>query len=127
MYLIYVDESGDTGLINSPTNFFVLSAIVIHESAWMNVLDDLINFRRYLKIRYGIMMKEEIHASEFVNGKNKLRNPIAKHDRIDLLKKCLKWLNSRNDVSIITVRCDKSAVTNNTVFEKNLEGSTPKS
>ena len=31
MYLMYIDESGDTGTNNSPTQYFVLSAIVIHE------------------------------------------------------------------------------------------------
>lgn len=45
MYLMYVDESGDPGKINSPTNDYILSAIVIHESAWQNLLNDLIAFR----------------------------------------------------------------------------------
>ncbi len=107
MYLMYVDESGDIGVDKSPTRFFVLSAIVLNEDSWLNFLDDLIAFRRALKKKYGLGMNEEIHASDFVNGRLKLKIAIPRNLRLDLLKQCLKWLNTRNDISIITVRCDK--------------------
>ncbi len=32
---MYVDESGDMGLVNSPTRFFVLSGVVIHEMRFL--------------------------------------------------------------------------------------------
>lgn len=109
MYLMYVDESGDTGqLPNSPTRYYVLSAIVFHETNWRNVLSDLVNFRKAAKSRYGLLLKEEIHASVFLNGSPKLKNKISRNDKLDLLKKCLDWLNSRNDISVITVRVEKS-------------------
>lgn len=105
---MYIDESGDVGITNSPTEYFIISALVIHESNWLNFLDDLIVFRKYLRDRFGLRLKEEIHASDFVNGRVNLRKDILKNDRIDILKKSLKWLNSRNDISIITVRCKKN-------------------
>jgi len=107
MYLMYVDESGDCGTINSPTKFFVLSAIVVHESNWQNVLDDLVLFRRSLKARYGLLMREEIHAAVFINGNPSLKAGIPKNDKVDILKQCLKWLDARTDISIVTVRCNK--------------------
>ena len=42
MYLMYVDESGDTGLVNSPTAYFVLSGIIVHESNWRQFLNHLV-------------------------------------------------------------------------------------
>jgi hypothetical protein len=108
MYLMYVDESGDPGTINSPTRYFILSALIVHETSWQHLLDDLILFKRYLKSRYGLLFREEIHASEFLNGKIKLKNKIPRNDRLDLLKKCLDWLNQRTDISIISVRVDKN-------------------
>jgi hypothetical protein len=30
MYFMYVDESGDPGLVGSPTRYFTLSGLVIH-------------------------------------------------------------------------------------------------
>jgi len=49
MYLMYVDESGDVGLSSSPTQYFILSAIVIHELRWKPALQSLVDFRRYLR------------------------------------------------------------------------------
>ena len=34
MFLMYVDESGDCGLQNSPTRYLVLTGLVIHELRW---------------------------------------------------------------------------------------------
>jgi len=49
MYLMYVDESGDTGVVNSPTSYFGLSGLVIHESQWRNFVSQLVGFRKTLK------------------------------------------------------------------------------
>ena len=46
MYLMYVDESGDVGLVNSPTRYFVLVGLVLHELRWQQTKDELINFRQ---------------------------------------------------------------------------------
>ncbi|WP_439584890.1 DUF3800 domain-containing protein [Dyadobacter bucti] len=107
MYLFYVDESGDTGKNNSPSKFFVLSAIGIHESTWLSFLDDLISFRRFLKTAYGLKMTEEIHASVFLTGNPGLKVDITKNQKILILRECLRFLNSRSDISIITVRIEK--------------------
>lgn len=104
---MYVDESGDSGVINSPGNYFVLSALVIHETNWQNFLDDIVDFRRYLKKEYGLLMREEIHASIFINGHPNLKNNISKNNKNVILQKCLKFLNARNDISIFSVSCDK--------------------
>ncbi len=116
MYLMYVDESGDPGTLNSPTRYFVLSAVILHESYWWNILQDLVEFKRSLKERYGLLMKEEIHASEFVTGRPKFKNNISRNDRLDLLKKVLDWLNGRPDLSVMSVRVDKTV--NHDPFER---------
>jgi hypothetical protein len=117
MFLMYIDESGDVGTNNSPTNYFILSAIVLHETNWQNILDDLILFRKSLKKQYGLLMKEEIHAAEFVNGGSNLKNNITRNDKLDIMKKCLKWLDNRTDISIVTVRCDKNANKSKDIFD----------
>ncbi|SDF02686.1 DUF3800 domain-containing protein [Sporolituus thermophilus] len=33
MYFLYVDESGDTGIVDSPTRYYVLAGLVVHELA----------------------------------------------------------------------------------------------
>ena len=67
MYLLYVDESGDTRVVNSPINYFILTGIVMHEKSWRNVLQALVIFRRNLKTTKGLKMTEEIHAVDFIS------------------------------------------------------------
>jgi len=41
MFLMYVDESGDTGLTNSPVDYFVLSGLIIHELRWRTLQEPI--------------------------------------------------------------------------------------
>lgn len=108
MYLMYVDESGDSGLLKSPTKYLILSAIVVHESNWLQMLNEVIAFRRQLKIQKGLLMKEEIHSSHFASRRIKTKNNITPSNRIDILRLCLEWLSKRNYINLISVRVDKS-------------------
>src|SRR5680860_1270874 len=66
MYLMFVDESGDTGLTGSPTGCFVLSGLVIHESRWQDCLERLIRFRRRMRHAFGLKLREEIHSRHMI-------------------------------------------------------------
>lgn len=116
MFLMYVDESGDVGKVNSPTQHFILSSITLNANDWLKFLNDLIDFRRSLKISHGLKMRTEIHAKEFFKGSPNCTY-IKKHLRIDILKKCIDWLASRQDINIITVRCDKSLNGGKDIFD----------
>lgn len=108
---MYVDESGDTGLTNSLTNHFILSAIVIHETHWASLYEDLLNFRRMLKRTKGLRLEEEIHAKEFIRSVGKLQR-IKRNDRLDIMKKCIDWLAERNEmVSVFSVSVEKTGKT----------------
>lgn len=116
MYLMYLDESGDVGLHGSNCRYFVLSALVIQETKWFGFLDDLIAMRRSFKATYGLLMREEIHAADFVTGRPKLKNSIPRNIRILVLKRLLDNLAQRTDISVITVVCDKRGRTDD-IFE----------
>jgi hypothetical protein len=107
MYLMYVDESGDIGLPpGSPTRYFILSAIVIHEMKWRDILTDLVHFRQMLKTTKDLKIREEIHCVDFISRPGPLVR-IARNDRLDIIKKCIDWLNSQADMSIYSVVVDK--------------------
>jgi hypothetical protein len=103
---MYVDESGDIGMSNSPTKYFVLSAIVIHELRWSQALDELILFRKRLRDKTGLKLREEIHSSAFLNNPGDLIR-IKMNDRVDILKQCIKWLNNQEYINIFSVCIDK--------------------
>lgn len=104
---MYVDESGDPGLDNSPSDYFILSGLIIHESRWQKFLDDLIDFRRWLKDRYSLKIREEIHSSHMVGRQAGKLSRIAKYERLAILRNCIDWLESYSDLNIITVVVDK--------------------
>lgn len=106
MYLMYVDESGDTGLINSPTRFFVLSGIVIHEMRWNEYLEQLIAFRQRINTRFGFKLREEIHSGTILTKPRDLAR-IPKYERLAILRMFADEVASMSDISIINVLIDK--------------------
>ena len=104
--MMYVDESGDIGLKKSKTKFFILSAIIIHELLWNDTLEDLIEFRRNLRDKKKLKLREEIHCSAFLNKPgNLIRIPM--YERVDIIKQCAKWLNNKIYISTFSIRIDK--------------------
>ena len=103
---MYVDESGDTGLVGSPTNHFCLVGLVMHESAWRQFMDAMLQFRRTMRSAHGLPVRTEIHAAEYI------RSPptpgMAKHDRLAVLRNLLDELAKLPFVSITTVAVSKA-------------------
>lgn len=105
MYLMYVDESGDTGLAGSPSPYFCLSGIVVHERRWRDFLNRLIAFRRTLKSVYGLPVRSELHASEYIRS---AVHGLPKHERLAILRNTLDELAKTPDIMITNVIVDKS-------------------
>ncbi len=103
---MYVDESGDCGLNNSPTRYFILCGLVIHELRWQPIIEELIVFRKSLKTSFGLKLREEIHAAELINHPGPLAR-IPKHHRLEILRRFADKLASIPDASLIAVVIDK--------------------
>ena len=108
VYLMYVDESGDTGLVGSPTRYFVLAGLVVHESAWAATLRSLIGYRRYLRTRFGVKIRDELHASVLLSKPGHLGARLKKHERLAILRTFADHVGSLRDVSLVVVLVDKS-------------------
>ena len=106
MYLMYVDESGDCGLVNSPTRYFVLTGLIVHELRWQYFLDELINFRRGLRQKFDFRLREEFHSSAFITRPGKMVR-IKRNDRLSMIRSYADKLSSMTDISIINVVIDK--------------------
>lgn len=70
MYLFYIDDSGDDGLKSegSPTDAFVLSALIVSDDEWLTTLDEVVDFRRFLRDQFGLRMRDELKAGYLVHG-----------------------------------------------------------
>ena len=106
MFLMYVDESGDTGLVDSPTRYFVLTGLVLHELRWQTYIEQFIQFRQRMRASFGLKLREEIHATEFINRPGTLRR-IAKNDRLSILRFLARELASMSDLNVINIVVDK--------------------
>lgn len=73
MYLAYFDESGDSGIVNSPTTWFVLSCVLVHDSKWMSTLDQLIAMRRSMRAQHGMSSTRELKSSDIRRGRGLLQ------------------------------------------------------
>lgn len=106
MFLMYVDESGDCGILNSPTQYFVLSGLVVHELNWGDYAKQLIAFRKTLKNQYGLLIREEIHSAHMINRPGPLVH-IKKSDRLAILRDFADLLASMNGLNLINIVIDK--------------------
>lgn len=110
MYLMYVDESGDCGLTNSPTDYFILSGLVVHELRWQACLTKLVECRKKMRSQYGLKLREEIHAAHLINRPGDLVR-IKRHDRLAILRDFADTLAAMPDVSLVNVLVDKRSKT----------------
>jgi hypothetical protein len=103
---MYVDESGDPGLTNSPTKYYVLTGLVIHELRWKPCLDGLISFRRRLKAGFGLRLREEFHAAAMLTRPGGLVR-IKRHCRLAMIRTFTAELALMTDLNVINVVVDK--------------------
>jgi hypothetical protein len=103
---MYVDESGDIGLNNSPTRYFVLCGLVVHELRWAQYLDELVSFRRSLKTTFGLKLREELHASHLINTPGELKR-IPKHQRLEILRLAASKIGAMPEFSLVSIVVDK--------------------
>jgi Protein of unknown function (DUF3800) len=102
---MYVDESGDPGITGSPTRYFVLSGLVVHESSWRKFVDHIVSFRKTMKSVYNLPIRREIHAAEYINS------PVLtlkKHERLAILRNFADEISAFPEISVTNIVIDKS-------------------
>ena len=107
MYLMYVDESGDTGLDGSPTDHFVLGGFVVHEADWLDYLGRLVAFRRRMGAAFGMPLRAELHSSHLLTRPGALVR-IAKNDRLTIIRAFANEIAQLAHARCICVHVDKT-------------------
>lgn len=70
-YFAYVDESGDLGSAGSKT--YVLACILVRAEMWPETFDALIEYRRWLRLHFGIPVRAEIKANYLLRNAGPFR------------------------------------------------------
>ena len=69
-------------------------------------MERLVEFRRRMKVKYGLGVRDEIHAAEFIRGS--AGKVMHRHERLNLLKNFANELAGIDYISLINVVVDKS-------------------
>ena len=114
MFLMYVDESGDRGMPSdgSPTRYFCLTGLVVHELRWRETMSELLSFRHWLKRKYKIYLEDELHSSDMIHKPSKTSaslQHLPKHKRLAVLRHFADKIAQLADVRVINVVVDKQA------------------
>lgn len=71
MEIAYVDESGDSGYEGSRT--YTLGCVLIEDTSWPTAFDAFLGFRRFLRAKFGVRVRDEIKANYLVRGGGPLK------------------------------------------------------
>ena len=91
MHLIYLDESGDPGLRNSPTKHYILAGFSLPASEWHQVNERFMLFREWANQCHGLDHSREIHAAEFLGAAN-MHHGLPRSTRLLIVRKLLGML-----------------------------------
>lgn len=113
MHLLYVDESGDTGGLSSPTRTFTLSALLVHHAEWHATQGAITAMRRRLQEKYGYPHQAEIHASEML-GRSDLHHGTKRHQRIQSVLHAVEMVRREKRLIPLRVIVDKGSTSSDT-------------
>jgi hypothetical protein len=107
VYIMYVDESGDPGLHDSPTRYLVLCGFVVPEVMWHDYLGRMVAFRRRMRDKYGLSLRDELHTAHFITRPGAQLAKISRNDRLAILRHFGHELTQMDEARVITVIVDK--------------------
>lgn len=96
MYILYVDESGDTGVEKGSTPYFFLTGVIINTHEWNDIYENLYQFRKFLKEEYKLPITVELKAFWLLNDDEKIYRKfgLTTPKRIEIFQKALEFISS---------------------------------
>lgn len=91
VHFIYLDESGDPGLKNSPTDHYILAGFSLPAADWHLINRRFSLFREWANQQYGLDHGQEIHAAEFL-GAARIHCGLPRATRLLIMRKLVGML-----------------------------------
>jgi len=106
--LAYVDESGDSGRKGSKT--YTLGCVLVSDADWADVFDNVLAFRRFIRDRFGILLRHEIKANYLIRGSGDLGEfKFGEGIRHDLYRMHMR-LPAKLGIDVFAVVIDKPKI-----------------
>jgi hypothetical protein len=68
VHFAYVDESGNTGIPPAGSRTYTLGCVLLEAASWPAAFDDMIDYRRFLRARFGIPVRAELKANHLLQN-----------------------------------------------------------
>lgn len=122
MHLAFFDESGDPGFLGSPTEAFVLSAVIVNARDWFATLDQIIGYRRFLLRYFGIPTRAELKSNWIIRGKRDLEclKMHAHAARLSVFESALRFQAKVGTIQTFAVVISKDAILNKSLSPREL-------
>ncbi len=112
MYIAYYDEAGDDGFPKYSSRLFILSCVYLSKDDWKKTYQNILNFRKSLKEKFGLPVKYELHTKQFLLNKKPYRQyNFSDETRIEILEEFISFLATQT-IQIINVVIDKNNIPN---------------
>jgi len=96
MYLMYVDESGDTGREPGSSPVFVLAGLIAPSGKWTEIEQTMVDLRKDLGAQYGLKASDELRGSMIMR-----KGPGDAARRVALIEAALKGIAGIKSVRVI--------------------------
>jgi len=96
MYLMYVDESGDTGREPASSPAFVLAGLIAPSGKWSEIEQSMVDLRKELGAQYGLKASDELRGSSIMR-----KGPGDSARRVALIEAALKGIASIKSVRVL--------------------------
>jgi hypothetical protein len=108
MYVAYVDESGDDGTKKGSSKSYALGCVMIEAARWTETFDQMIEYRRFVKSRFGIPVRAELKANYLLQNGGALRQrPLSEKARFKLYRSLLR-IQPKLGITAFAVVVDKT-------------------
>jgi len=109
MYIVYMDETGDSGYPGS-SEYFLYTSIIVHQDNWNTFMEINYNMKKNIKDKYKIPIKQEIHIKPLLTDKNPYRQYKLTHEQRKSLLYDISQTIACLPVNIINVLINKAKI-----------------
>ena len=96
----------------SPTRYFCITGLVIHELRWQDTMNELLSFRHWIKGKYKVYLDDELHAADMISKPSTVApslQRLTKHERLAIIRHFADKLAALKDINLINVVIDKTS------------------
>lgn len=120
MELLYLDESGDNGLAEGSSKYYILAGISFDDYNWKENFWKIIDFRKRITQKYGIMF-EELKGSELFTHRGYFFNsPLTSEEQEQIYNQAIDLISDEFHSKFFVIAKSKESFKGKFIQDKNL-------